>query len=69
MRLRLHGTPAECAVAVAGLRRCPGLHAVDQSRPYPEHTGGLVRVSLTVRLDARSGQPGVRAGGGGGRRR
>jgi hypothetical protein len=62
MRLRLHGTPAECAVAVAGLRRTPGLHIVDQSRPYPDRTGGLVRVYLTAQL----GQPGARAGGEGG---
>jgi hypothetical protein len=69
MKLRLHGTPAECTVAAAGLRRTPGLNIVDQSRPYPDRTGELVRVYLTARLDTRSGQPAARAGGGEGRRR
>jgi hypothetical protein len=35
MKLRLHGTPAECAAATQRLRRTPGLHLQDQSRPYP----------------------------------
>jgi hypothetical protein len=61
MRLRLHGTPAECATAAA-LRRIPGLHIEDESRPCPDRTGSLVRVYLTAHLDTRSG-------GGGGRRR
>jgi hypothetical protein len=69
MKLRLHGTLAECAVAAAGLRRTPGLHILDQSRPYPDRTGELVRVYLTAHLDTRSSQPAARAGGGGGRRR
>jgi hypothetical protein len=68
MRLRLHGTPAECAVAAAGLRRIPGLHIVDQSRPYPPTVPGeLVRVYLTARLDptSRGDRPGHRVGAGG----
>jgi hypothetical protein len=67
MRLRLHGTPAECAVAAAGLRRIPGLHIVDQSRPYPDRTGELVRVDLTARLDptSRGDRPGHGVGAGG----
>jgi hypothetical protein len=69
MKLRLHDTSAECAVAAAGLRRTPGLHILDQSRPYPDRTGELARIYLTAHLDIRSGQPGARAGGGGGRRR
>jgi hypothetical protein len=69
MKLRQHGTPAECAVAAAGLRRTPGLHILDQSRPYPDRAGELVRVYLTARLDPRGGQPAARAGGGEGRRR
>jgi hypothetical protein len=32
MKLRLHGTPAECAAATQRLRRTPGLHIQDQSR-------------------------------------
>ena len=51
MRLRLHGTPAECAVAAAGLRRIPDLHIVDQSRPSPDRSGELIRVDLTACLD------------------
>jgi hypothetical protein len=51
MKLRLHGTPAECAVAADRLRRTPGLHITDQSRPYPDRSGELVRVYLTVDLD------------------
>ena len=33
MKLRLHGTPTECAAATQQLRRTPGLHLQDQSRP------------------------------------
>jgi len=51
MKLRLHGTPTECAAAAAQLRRTPGLTITDQSRPYPDRTGELVRVYLTVHLD------------------
>jgi hypothetical protein len=69
MKLRLHGTPAECSAVAARLRRTPGLHVTDQSRPYPDRTGELVRVYLTAQLDTRSGQPAAHAGGGGGRRR
>jgi hypothetical protein len=67
MRLRLYGTPAECAVAAGGLRRIPGLHIVDQSRPYPDRTGELVRVSLTASLGPtiRGDRSGHRVGAGG----
>jgi hypothetical protein len=67
MRLRLHGTPAEGAVAAAGLRRIPGLHIVDQNRPYPDRTGELVHIYLTARLDptSRGDRPGQRVGAGG----
>ena len=67
MRLRLYGTPAEGAVAAGGLRRIPGLHIVDQSRPSPDRTGELVRVYLTARLDpfSRGDRPGHRVGAGG----
>jgi hypothetical protein len=54
MRLRLHGTPAECAATATLLRRTPGLHITSQSRPYPDRTGELVRVYLTARLDPPS---------------
>jgi hypothetical protein len=64
MKLRLHGTPAECAAAATVLRRTPGLHITDESRPYPDRTGQLVRVYLTVHLDPISNR-----GGGGGRQR
>jgi len=50
MTLRLHGTPAECSAVAAQLRRTPGLHVTDQSRPYPDRTGELVRVYLTAQL-------------------
>ena len=51
MKLRLHGTPVECAAAAVRLRRTPGLPIQDESRPYPDRTGELVRVYLTARLD------------------
>jgi hypothetical protein len=72
MKLRLHGTPADCATAAARLRRTPGLHITDESRPYPDRGGELVRVYLTVDLDPTSSdsQPGQSAAAGGrGRRR
>jgi hypothetical protein len=70
MKLRLHGTPAECATAAALLPRTPGLHIQDESRPYPDRSGELVRVYLTVRFDLAPGsQPGARADGGGARER
>jgi hypothetical protein len=50
MKLRLHGTPAECAVAAERLRRTPGLHVQDERRPYPDRGGELVRVYLTADL-------------------
>ena len=70
MRPGLYGTPAECAVAAAGLRRIPGLHIVDQSRLYPDRSGVLVRVDLTACLDPTRGgdRPGPRGGVGGGSR-
>jgi hypothetical protein len=46
MKLRLHGTPAECAAATERLRHTPGLHVQDESRPY--RGGELVRIYLTV---------------------
>jgi hypothetical protein len=65
MKLRLHGTPSQCAAAADRLRRTPGLHLTDQSRPYPDRGGELVRVYLTVNLDpASTDQPGQLAGGG-----
>jgi hypothetical protein len=65
MRLRLHGTRAECAAAAERLRRTPGLHITDQSRPYPDRGGDLIRVYLTVRFGPTSGdQPSQRVGGG-----
>ena len=71
MKLRLHGTPAECAAAAARLRRTSGLHVQDESRPYPDRTGELVRVYLTVDLNLTSSdsQSGQRTGVGEGRRR
>ena len=51
MKLRLHGTPAECAAATQRLRRTPGLHLQDQSRPYPDRGVELVRVYVTVYLN------------------
>jgi hypothetical protein len=51
MKLRLHGTPAECATATGQLRRTPGLHVQDQSRPYPDRSGELVLRLLTVHLN------------------
>jgi hypothetical protein len=70
MKLRLHGTPAECAAAAERLRRTPGLHVQDESRPYPDRGGELIRVYLAVDLDPTStDQPSRRASGGGGRQR
>jgi hypothetical protein len=70
MKLRLHGTSAECAATTERLRRTPGLHVQDESRPYPDHAGELVRVYLTVHLDPTSNdRPGQCAAGGGGRQR
>jgi hypothetical protein len=70
MKLRLHATPADCAAAADRLRRTPGLHIADQSRPYPDRTGGLVRVDLTVHLNSTSSdRPGHHASTPGGRRR
>jgi hypothetical protein len=68
MQLRLHGTPADCAIAAGLLRRTPGLHIVDESRPYPDRVGELVRVYLTAHLDATASQAGERADRGAGRR-
>jgi hypothetical protein len=57
MKLRLHGTPAECATAAKRLRRTPGLHVQDQSRPYSDRGGELVRVYRTVDLDSGHTEP------------
>ena len=65
MKLRLHGTWAECAAVAERLRRTPGLHITDQSCPYPDRSGDLIRVYLTVRLGPTSGdQPSQHVGGG-----
>ena len=61
MKLRLHGTPAECAAATQRLRRTPGLHVQDQSRPYPDRSGELV-----PRLPHRPPQPSPGPGEGSG---
>jgi hypothetical protein len=67
MKLRLHGTPADCATAAARLRDTPGLHIADESRPYPDRSGELVRVYLTVDLDpTRNHQPSEPTDTGGG---
>jgi hypothetical protein len=64
MKLRLHGTSAECATAATLLRRTPGLHIADESCPYPDRTGELVRVYLTARLtDLDRPDDGGRGGG------
>jgi hypothetical protein len=65
MKLRLHGTGAECAAAAERLRRTPGLHITDQSRAFPDRGGDLIRVYLTVRLGpTREDQPREHVGGG-----
>ena len=64
MKLRLHGTPTECARRHRTAAPHPGLHIQDQGRPYPDRSGELVRVYLTVHLDPTSNR-----GGGGGRQR
>jgi hypothetical protein len=69
MKLRLHGTPAQCPTAARLMRRIPSLHITDQSRPYPDRTGELVRVYLTVYLDPTASQTGERVGSRGRRRR
>jgi hypothetical protein len=66
MKLRLHGTPVECAAATQRLRRTPGLHLQDQSRPYPDRSGELVRGYLTIHLDPTTNdQPGQQPQGNG----
>jgi hypothetical protein len=70
MKLRLHGTPNECGAAAERLRRTPGLHITEESRPYPDRSGELVRVYLTVDLDlASTNRPGHQGRAVGGRRR
>jgi hypothetical protein len=65
MKLRLHGTPAECAAAAERLCRTPGLHITDQSHPFPDRGGELIRVYLTVRLSpTRGDRPSQHVGGG-----
>jgi hypothetical protein len=51
MKLRLHGIPTECAAATQRLRRTPGLHLQDQTRPFADRGGELVRIYLTVHLN------------------
>jgi hypothetical protein len=69
MKLRLHGTSTDCAAAAERLRHTPGLHIQDQSRPYPDRSGALVRVYLTVDLDPSSNdQPNQPVDSGNGRR-
>ena len=68
MKLRLHGTHSECAAAAARLRHTPGLHIADQSHPYPDRSGELVRVYLTAHLDPTTNQTGERVGSRGGSR-
>jgi hypothetical protein len=63
MKLRLHGTHTECAAAAERLGHTPGLHITDESRPYPDRTGELVRVYLTAHLDGTASQAGERVGG------
>jgi hypothetical protein len=63
MKLRLHGTLNECAAAATLLRCTPGMTITDESRPYPDRTGELVRVYLTVHLD--HDRAATRGGGGG----
>jgi hypothetical protein len=51
MKLRRHGTPAECAQVTRQLLDV--LHVVDISHPYPDRgSSTLVRVSLDIRLPA-----------------
>jgi hypothetical protein len=70
MKQRLHGTPTECATAAARLRHTPGLHIQDESRPYPDRSGELVRVYLTVDLDpSNNDQANQPVEGGSGRQR
>jgi hypothetical protein len=56
MKLRLHGTPAECAAATQRLRRTPGLTSKTRAAPTPDRGGELVRISLTVDLDPAPAQ-------------
>jgi hypothetical protein len=58
MKLRLHGTSAECATATQRLRHTPALHVQDQRRPYPDRGGELVRVYPTSRGDPPGQQKG-----------
>jgi hypothetical protein len=67
MKLRLHGTPADCTTAARLLRRTPGLHITDQSRPYPDRGGELVRLYLTAHLEPTR-QASERVGSRGGKR-
>jgi hypothetical protein len=64
MKLRLHGHPADCRAAAMALRRTPGLHVQDQSPPYPDRTGELVRVYLTVGIEPPAGPDATAAGDG-----
>ena len=51
MKLRLHGTPAECAAATERLRRTPGLHVRTRAAPIRTAAASWSAPSLTVHLD------------------
>jgi len=52
MKIRLWGTPEECAAAAGRLMHCPGLVVLSVSEPYADHGASvLVRVFLEARLD------------------
>lgn len=52
MKIRLWGTPEECAAAAERLMHCPGLVVLSVSEPYADHGASvLVRVFLEARLD------------------
>jgi hypothetical protein len=57
VRIRLHGTPAECRRGAARLREA--FRVVSVSDPYPDRgTSDLVRVYAEVRLEAAPAGPG-----------
>jgi hypothetical protein len=51
VKIRLHGTDAECQHAAAALSRCAGLEVLAVSAPYPDRGASrLVRVYAEIRL-------------------
>ena len=61
MRLRLHGTPAECETAARRLAEAFDVVAV--SGPYPDRgPSRLVRVYLELRLDPAPGSSASQVG-------